>query len=126
MKKLFLFVIAVSISGCAQYHHFTLIPTEGQVIGNGIGGIGNKFVSLSFRDKVYKGRYVYIDNAQDINNQSVNPIESTYLLKSAHGIINAISEDGDSIHCEFNYFENFGTGICMNNKGEKYDLLING
>lgn len=125
MKKLFVIIFVFSICGCSRYDHFTLIQNQEVVIGSGLGKRGSKFVSLSIRDKVYEGKYVYVDDKQNKNrHQQESRIENIYFLDSANGIIRATSEDGGSIYCEFKGLGSFGEGICMNSKGEKYKLLI--
>lgn len=134
MKKVFVIIFAVFICGCSRSHYFTLIPIQGGRLGRGIAKSGSNVVSISYRDKVYTGKYFYeeIQKKTSTNNNrgslydtpSRSHTETAYFMRSANGKLHVISEDGDAIRCEFEYSGRFGKGICRNNTRILGDLII--
>jgi hypothetical protein len=126
MKKIFVLIFGLSICGCSSNLNFTLIPEEAGFSGNGIATRGNNAVSISFKDKTYIGKYVYVEGVNKYGSQQESSTITSYILEVANGKLHVMSKDGDSIRCEFLYSKRFGRGVCFNSNGLKYDLLIDG
>lgn len=134
--KLFIFILAVFISGCA--HQLELISRNNSGNGNGTAQEAGKQITINLNGKTYKGTYVY-DGKKTIQSfssgtatasngyQYANVYEAgsgvTYIPGSGNGKIIATSGD-DTIRCDFNYSSGSGVGYCENNNGATFDLLI--
>jgi len=91
------------ISACT--HSLTLFPKDGKNFIYGTASEMGKKINIRKNGMDYTGTYVL--------NGGVN------------GRILAVSPNGDSIRCEFQYSGGSGIGTCKDSVGELYDLQIN-
>ena len=130
-------VTSIIFAGCA--HNLTLIPRQGGEKGQGVAQETGKSVTITLNGKTYSGTYVYSGGSVAYSNtfgtstaysgtKTATAFGSgfgtTYIPGSGNGRILAISPDGDAIRCELQYSSGSGLGICQDNAGNEYDLLI--
>jgi hypothetical protein len=135
MRELFL-VALVTLAGCS--HQISLMPRDGGQAGAGEANESGKKVTINLNGRTYMGTYVH-DGGKVITRQLYRPAQAysgvvyatafgsstatTYVPGSGNGKILATS-DGDALHCDFQYSDSTGIGICTDNAGKQYDLLI--
>lgn len=131
-----LLVLLLALAGCT--HQISLIPRDGGQAGSGEANESGKKVTINLSGRTYLGTYVY-DGGSVITTQSygttqavsgaaratafTNGTASSYVPGSGNGKILAFS-GGDSLRCDFQYSGGTGIGICTDNAGKQYDLLI--
>ena len=141
MRKLLIQVVLVNLllTGCARTHNLTLHPRNESLSGQGVAQEAEKTVTINLNGKVYSGTYAYdgrkVATLQIYNNATAyagaksasasgGSFGTAYVPGSGNGRVLAIAADGDAIRCEFQYSSGSGIGICRDNSGKDYDLLI--
>jgi hypothetical protein len=139
MKLLPALAAALLLQACA--YPLTLQSRDGGPGGTGTANSGGKTVEIALNGKTYRGSYIY-DGGAVIPTQTFgsatasnrygtttafgSSTSTTYVPGSGAGRILAMAGPGDSIRCEFMYRGSGGMGVCEDNSGKAYDLLIAG
>ncbi len=124
---------------CGCSHNLMLYPRDGSQIGNGIAQEIGKKITINLNAKTYQGTYVH-DGVKVSSYQSYGSATAysggrsataygsgfgtAYTPGTGNGRLFATSADGTSINCEFNYSNGSGLGVCNDNSGKVYDLVI--
>lgn len=114
------------LAACA--HQLELYPRGQGATGTGVANESGKTITISLNGKTYLGNYVYAGDAASLGlvTTSGSPALATAVGTGGGtaGRILARADDGDSIRCEFLYADGGGLGVCEDNQGIKYDLVI--
>jgi hypothetical protein len=129
--------LLIIIAGCA--HEFTLHPRQGGERGTGVATTSDRTVTITLDGKTSKGTYIFDGGNVVISTTTGSATAysgarsatalgsgqtSTYIPGSGNGRILAIATDGDAIRCEFQFSRGSGLGLCHDNAGKGYDMLI--
>lgn len=138
MRLFFAMCAAVLLQACA--YPITLHPREaGGEVGNGFANSGDKSIEVKLAGKVYRGTYT-VDEGQFITTQSfgtataygrgatasgfASGFSTGYAPGSGNGRALATAGPGDTVRCEFTYRDVSGIGVCQDNAGKLWDLVI--
>lgn len=130
-------LVSFLLTGCA--HNLSLHSRDGSPSGQGVAQEVGKTVTINLNGKVYSGTYVHdggkVATFQSYSNATAysgtksasafgSSFGTAYVPGSGNGRVLATSADGDAIRCEFQYSSGSGIGVCRDNSGKDYDLLI--
>ena len=137
MKKLVLICGVLLIQACS--HQLSLYPRGGGQVATGVANEAGKTIEIQFEGHLYKGRYSY-DGGGVVSVQSFGTSQAfsgarsvtaqgssygtAYVPGTGNGRIFAIAPSGNSIRCEFQYKGGSGLGVCEDNQGRVFDLVI--
>ena len=142
MKKfLALVTFLFIVTGCM--HDLSIVQRDGGPIGIGQANESGKKVEINLNGKTYRGTYVHGGGSAIFTSSSVtisgiasgaggsgiysgstSSFGSGYVEGSGNGKMLVLAEDGDALRCEFLYKGGSGLGVCQDNEGELYDLII--
>ena len=141
MKRLLIAAVAVSLStACATITHvFIVQPRDGGAVGQGEARERGREVTVFMDGQIYTGKYL-IDSGKTVTASSSGTANaydrggtaaitgsattSVYVPGSGNGSLLATSPSGDALRCEFQYERGGGFGVCRNNAGREFDMLI--
>lgn len=131
-------LVSIFLSGCAyqlQLHS----RVAGQPGGTGVANSGDKSMTVSVGNRVFKGTYVF-DGGSVVPTNSFGSATaySRYGTTTVHGSSFGTmvvpgsnrgqsfltSIDGTTMRCQFFYKDSSGMGECQTNTSEVYDLVI--
>jgi hypothetical protein len=118
---------------------FTLNARDGGPSGEGEARERGREVTIIMAGQIYRGQYL-IDTGKTVTSTNVGSANAyagstsasvtgrsttnTYIPGSGNGQLLATSQSGDALRCEFQYVRGGGFGVCRNNAGKEFDLLI--
>ena len=135
-------------------HHFTINPREAGIPGQGVAHGFQKTVNITLNGNTYTGTFILdagkvttlVSNSTSTANSSATVTSATntvygtgfgraygttvgnlYQPGSGNGKLLATNANGDAIRCEFTINlsrHGTGLGICQDNAGELYDMVI--
>jgi hypothetical protein len=135
--RLICVALAGLLAGCA--YPFILNPRDGGPRGEGSAHSESKLVTFNLGGKIYQGTYVYDGGSVATGYSSgssggfIGPYAVTgtsrsssmiYIPGSGNGRLTAFAPDGSAVRCEFTYRSGGGVGVCQDNDGHNYDMLI--
>lgn len=130
--------LSLSLTGCS--HNLYLVGRTNGTTGHAKiatrPGMGGGDVEISLGEKVYKGRWSYMESGGSLAFGTATAFlgarsatvsgTAVDLPTGGNGTILASSTDGLSLRCVFNYSEwnSSGIGECRDGAGQTYDLQI--
>lgn len=135
MKKLALFVTALTVSGCSTYD-LALMDQKSGTIGHGRATANDSIALIELGGKTYAGKFSYrSDSTYSVPSisQSDNlppPLEAKKAklgFVGGNGSVFAKSADNSGLRCVFamNARTQNGSGACLDDGGNVYDLQVN-
>lgn len=119
-------LVGFLLTGCS--HNLSLHSRDGSPSGQGVAQEAGKTITINLNGKVYSGTYVRdggkVAIFQSYSGAFGSGFGTAYVPGSGNGRVLATSADGDAIRCEFLYSSGSGIGVCHDNSGKDYDLLI--
>lgn len=124
----------VMLAGCS--HALELHSRDGAPSGSGSAEEVMRSVTIDLGGKVYRGTYTFnggsvisttstaFGSSSRGGTATATAYGTTYAPGSGNGRIFATSGPGDSIRCEFSFRGMNGLGVCSDNSGRVYDLVI--
>lgn len=121
----------LTLQGCATYD-LSLLPREAGPMAHGTAKQIDKSVSIILDGETYVGHYVYVQGgAFSLGMASAGGQVATgsAIGVSAVGNGNVLAQSADGQHnlrCVFNFsgWTQQGTGVCLTDNGNTYDLQI--
>ncbi len=131
MKHLFIgALVAAVLCGCATYD-LSLMPRGPGKLAHGEAKQIDKSVSITIDGRTYVGRYVYVQGGSftlatafaGAYTATGNSISTSVV---GNGNVLASSPDGHNLRCVFTFsgWSQAGTGTCLTDDGQTYDLQI--
>ena len=154
LKLIFSLLATLTLLGCESLHHFTINPREPGASGQGVAYGLKKTVDISLNGNNYTGTFIldtgkvktYVSNSSVAVNSNITATSGTntaygtgfgqaygtsvgnvYEQGSGNGKLLATNSKGDAIRCEFTINltrHGTGLGICQDNAGKQYDMLV--
>jgi len=132
--------LCLILSSCATQSVITVVSRADRQVVNGTLNSISRAVGITLRGRNYRGDYVLTPTAQTtvvVNNTGNNADRKGNENRSrstvqrspnGSGKMLLISDDGDSLRCEFTYEDDTGLfkaiGTCTDNARREYDLRI--
>ena len=131
--------LTVGLSGCVSSHEFYLMGRKTGVVGTGVvpaNGHRGGPITISLGGKTYSGRWVLMETGGSVGistgsvvsgSRSATAIGTNVELPTGgNGSVVAAASDGSTLRCTFDFREmNLrGVGVCLDSRGETYDLQI--
>ncbi|MGU7780475.1 hypothetical protein [Burkholderia sp. PU8-34] len=132
MKKSLACLAAImSLQGCATYD-LSLMPRGAGPIAHGTAKQIDKSVAITLAGETYTGRYVYVQGGSFSLGTAIGGgqvASGSAIGVSAVGNGNVLAQSADGQHnlrCVFSFsgWTQQGTGVCLTDNGNAYDLQI--
>lgn len=131
MKACFLCCAALALQGCAVYD-LSLMPRGPGLIAHGTAKQIDKSVSVTLDGETYVGHYVYVQGGSFSLGTAFGGGQTatgSAIGVSAVGNGNVLAQSADGQHnlrCVFSFsgWTQQGTGVCLNDSGNAYDMQI--
>jgi len=122
--------ICALLAGCATYD-LSLMPRGPGKMAHGTAKQIDKSVAISIDDRTYNGRYAYVQGGSFtlgtafVGGQTATA-NATSFSAVGNGNVLAQSPDGHNLRCVFSFsgWSQSGTGTCLTDDNQLYDLQI--
>lgn len=123
-------VISALLAGCATYD-IALMPRGPGKMAHGTAKQIDKSVEVSIDDRTYSGHYVYVQGgsftlASAFSGTRTATGNAMSFSAVGNGNVLAQSPDGHNLRCVFSFsgWSQSGTGTCLTDDNQLYDLQI--
>lgn len=118
------------LAGCATYD-LSLMPRGPGKMAHGTAKQIDKSVVISISDRTYSGKYAYVQGGSftlgtAFSGGQTATGNATSISAVGNGNVLAQSDDGHNLRCVFSFsgWSNSGTGTCLTDDNQLYDLQI--
>lgn len=122
--------MAAILSGCATYD-LSLMPRGPGKMAHGTAKQIDKTVSIAIDDRVYDGKFVYMQGGAFTLGTAFSGGQTATgsaigISAAGNGNVLAQSADGHNLRCVFSFsgWNQAGTGTCLTDDQQLYDLQI--
>ncbi|MGF6903151.1 hypothetical protein P3T22_004437 [Paraburkholderia sp. GAS348] len=126
----FVLVAALTLQGCATYD-LSLLPRTAGPMAYGTAKQIDKSVAITLDGRTYNGRFVYVQGgafslASRFGGGQTYTGTAVGVSAVGNGNVPAESADGHNLRCVFSFsgWSQSGTGVCLTDAREAYDLQI--
>ncbi|MGN8190305.1 hypothetical protein ACTJLD_30410 [Burkholderia sp. 22088] len=130
LKKICALLVALPLAGCATYD-LSLMPRGPGKIAHGTAKQIDKTVSITIDDRTYDGKFAYVQGgsftlATAFSGGQVATGNAVGVSATGNGNVLAQSADGHNLRCVFSFsgWSQAGTGTCLTDDQQLYDLQI--
>lgn len=130
MKKTIAVIALLSLAGCATYQ-IDLLPRGPGTMAHGTAKQLDKSVTIQIGTETYVGRYVYTQGGAFSLGSATAGGQTAFgsaigISATGNGNVLAQSSDGHNLRCVFNFsgWSQSGTGTCLTDDGQLYDLQV--